>query len=154
MPGFTHILCPVDLSECSRHALGQALVVAQRYGGSVTAFHVVTPVISMIPAEAPFPTPFEAAAENLERHRLELVRFVRAVDEAVPIDTVVVEGIITDEIVRYAGTIPADLIVMGTHGRGGMSHLLMGSVAERVVTTAPCPVLTVREAPRRVAAAA
>ena len=57
-------------------------------------------------------------------------------------------------IVEYAGGHDIDLIVMGTHGRGGMSHLLMGSVAERVVRTAPCPVLTVREAPKKMAAAA
>jgi nucleotide-binding universal stress UspA family protein len=56
-------------------------------------------------------------------------------------------------IVEYASGHGIDLIVMGTHGRGGMSHLLMGSVAERVVRTAPCPVLTVREA-RKVQAAA
>jgi len=57
-------------------------------------------------------------------------------------------------IVEYAGAHDIDLIVMGTHGRGGMSHLLMGSVAERVVRTAPCPVLTVREARTQAAAAA
>jgi hypothetical protein len=51
-------------------------------------------------------------------------------------------------IIEYAEAHDIDLIVMGTHGRGGMSHLLMGSVAERVVRTAPCPVLTVRSAPK------
>jgi len=50
-------------------------------------------------------------------------------------------------IVEYAGGHDIDLIIMGTHGRGGMSHLLMGSVAEQVVRTAPCPVLTVRQTP-------
>ena len=64
----------------------------------------------------------------------------------VPVTTSVSAGYPATVIAARAGTIGADLIVMGTHGRSGVSHLLMGSVAERVMRTAPCPVLTVRDA--------
>jgi nucleotide-binding universal stress UspA family protein len=63
----------------------------------------------------------------------------------VPVETKVATGIPSEDIARVARELPADLIIMGTHGRAGMSHLLLGSVAEKVVRGAPCPVLTVRK---------
>ena len=69
-----------------------------------------------------------------------------AADKAgVAVETRLVTGIPSEDIVRLGQELPADLIIMGTHGRSGMSHLLLGSVAERVVRKAPCPVLTVRQ---------
>jgi nucleotide-binding universal stress UspA family protein len=62
----------------------------------------------------------------------------------VPIETTWVIGVPAEDIVRFAAEIQADLIVLATHGRTGLEHVLMGSVAEQVVRTAPCPVLTVR----------
>ena len=76
-----------------------------------------------------------------------------AVDEirgVVPSDTVVRAGSPAGEIVSIAKTLPADLIVISTHGRTGFKHVLVGSVAERVVQTAPCPVLVVREQEREI----
>ncbi|MGE5849127.1 MAG: universal stress protein, partial [Candidatus Methylomirabilota bacterium] len=64
----------------------------------------------------------------------------------VPVETRVVTGIPYDDILRIGAELRADLIIMGTHGRTGVSHLFMGSVAEKVVRRAPCPVLTVRQA--------
>jgi nucleotide-binding universal stress UspA family protein len=143
MRNIREILCPIDFSECSRHALQEAVAVARHQGAAITALHVVTPVISMIPAEAPFPTAFEAAAETLDRHRREAVAFVRDTCAWPDLEAIAVEGHVVDEIVRSARDLPADLLVMGTHGRSGFSRLMLGSVTERTLRKAPCPVLTV-----------
>ena len=82
----------------------------------------------------------DAVARLKDRLQASDVRELRAT-------TAAVIGMPSSSIVDYARFHDIDLIIMGTHGRGGMSHLLMGSVAERVVRTAPCPVLTVRETP-------
>ena len=83
-------------------------------------------------------------------HEKEMHRIVQEVADAadkagVVVETKTVTGIPSEEIVRLGKELPADLIIMGTHGQGGMWHLLLGSVAERVVRKAPCPVLTVRK---------
>lgn len=77
-------------------------------------------------------------------------RILRGVTDAagnagVHVETRIVTGIPYEDIVRVGTELPADLIIMGTHGRSGVSHLLLGSVAEKVVRRAPCPVLTVRQ---------
>ena len=145
----TRILCPIDYSEFSRHALDRALALAQWYRASVTAVYVLPQVASLIPAGGPglYP-PFVFTAENLEQFRVYLDAFVAESGGTVPVDTVVVEGSAASEITRLARELPADLLVMGTHGRSGFDRLMLGSVTEKVLRTAPCPVLTV---PRRVA---
>jgi len=143
MRPITRILCPIDFSECSRHALDHAVVLAREFDASIIAFHVVTPVIGVIPAEAPFPTPIESARETLERHRRETMKFVADACDTLPIETVISEGNVTDEIVRHVRTLKADLVVIGTHGRSGFDRFMMGSVAERTLQRSPSPVLTV-----------
>jgi nucleotide-binding universal stress UspA family protein len=148
------ILCPTDFSEFSQHALEQAVALARWYGSGITALHVFMAPVTMTgvaayegPAmldRAPF-----SASHGADRAE-ELERFVAPVAAAgVPIAREVAEGAIVDEIVTHARALPADLIVMGTHGRSGFERLLLGSVAERVLRKAPCPVLTV---PRKAAA--
>ncbi len=142
---FRKILCPVDFSECSRHALDHAVAIARRSGGAVTALHAVLPV--------PYADPLMASAivftqDDLDRIRLELKNFVSDEVGRTPVATVLVQANSVPGILEHARELPADLIVMGTHGRGGFERLMLGSVTERILRKATCPVLTV---PPRVA---
>jgi nucleotide-binding universal stress UspA family protein len=126
------ILCPVDLSEMSAHAVDLAIVVAGYYNARLTALHVVSPTE---------PSVDEAA---LEDRRQETVSFVsRAAAPRIDVDVMVDVGQPARGILDRAASLPADLIVMGTHGRSGFEHLVLGSVAEKVLRQAACPVLTV-----------
>jgi nucleotide-binding universal stress UspA family protein len=91
------------------------------------------------------PVSVEPVAQGeVERARAEIVNaFAPSVARGVPVDVEVELGLPAREILRRAGTLPADLIVMGTHGAGGFEHLMLGSVTEKVLRRAPCPVLTV-----------
>ena len=133
------ILHPTDFSERSEYAFRLACSLARDYGARLVALHVVTPPVviygdGIVPLD---PGPERAAAkERLER--LEAPRTGTRLEHRLA------EGDPAEEILRVAREIAADLIVMGTHGRTGLRRLLMGSVAERVVRGAACPVLTVR----------
>ncbi|HEX2568238.1 MAG TPA: universal stress protein [Polyangia bacterium] len=141
------ILLPCDFSQCSEEAIRRALELAERLGGSITLLHVYL--------EPVYPT-IEGSALMLDRETIEQsVRDMTAALEelrdkslrpGVPIDVRVVEGTPAEVVCRLAAAEAYDLIVMGTHGRTGLGHLFLGSVAERVVRMAPCPVLTVRAA--------
>lgn len=148
------VLCPVDFSDFSRHALDHAVAVARWYGAAVTAVHVIPPVASMIPSgDTGLYPPVVFTPDDLKQFQTELSGFVELSAADVPIDAVVVEGSITGEIVRMAEEMPADLIVMGTHGRSGFDRLMLGSVTEKMLRKAPCPLLTVpRRAPDAVPA--
>ena len=149
---FTRILVPTDFSAPSDAALEYARNVATQFGASLHLLHVVEdPYRSAYAAEVYIPE-VEGLRDELVSNaisRLEDRLYQRDVTELrVKADAVI--GTPAWSIVEYAAANGIDLIVMGTHGRGGMAHLLMGSVAERVVRTAPCPVLTVRHAPAAV----
>jgi len=147
MTAITHILCPVDFSEFSRHALDSAVAIARQQHAAVTALYVVPPPQTVSPpiGLAAY-VPYVYTAADLQEFQKTLARFVAAVDY--PVTAVSVEALVVDEIVARAADLPADLIVMGTHGRSGFDRLVLGSVAERVLVKAKCPVLTV---PRRAA---
>ena len=148
MPQVTRILCPVDFSDFSRHAVDYALTVAHWYGGAITALHVIPPPVYIQPiAPAPLYPPIVFTPDDLEQFRRETAMFVEAESGRAPIEAIVVEGDPAKEIARIAKELSADMLVMGTHGRTGFERLLLGSVTERVLRKAPCPVLTV---PRRV----
>jgi len=152
MDAFNRILVPVDFSAHSDLALCYATTIANRFGASVEALHVV---------EDPFVSgawSTGAIAPNIPELLADLVRVARAklddmstaaANEGMRLTSTILTTVATgepaDSISCYATTGKFDLIVMGTHGRRGLSHALMGSVAERVVRKAPCPVLTVRE---------
>jgi universal stress protein A len=153
---FKRILVPMDFSPPSDAALEYARSVAARYGSSLHLLHV---------AEDPYRAFYSAEVfvPEIEGLREEILSDTdkRLKDRMRPSDVTELHataqsiiGTPAGSIVEYAARHDIDLIVMGTHGRGGMAHLLMGSVAERVVRTAPCPVLTVREPRKTVVAAA
>ena len=147
MTAITRILCPVDFSEFSRHALDSAVAIARQQHAAVTALYVLPPPQSVYPPIGPAAyVPYVYTAEDMREFQQTLERFVAAVDY--PVTAVAVEALVVPEILKRAVDLPADLIVMGTHGRSGFDRLLLGSVAERVLVKATCPVLTV---PRRAA---
>jgi nucleotide-binding universal stress UspA family protein len=139
------ILVPHDFSDTAERALSFALDLAERLGAGVIVLHAYdAPVLGFPDGTAALPALVEltgqiqsAAAAALEG----VARRVRS--RGVPLDTVLRQGPAWSEIDAAARELGADLIVMGTHGRRGVSRALMGSVAEKVVRTAPCPVLTV-----------
>ena len=137
------ILCPVDLSDTSLRALQHAAALAGWYESSLTALYVDTtlPIENADFAFAP-PPALEVAGSSraLEEVRTFAGRASSVTKVAVAIEeSTHVEGAILDA----ARSLPADLIVMGSHGRSGVSRLVLGSVAERVVRSAPCPVMVV-----------
>jgi len=140
---FARLLCPVDFSEPSRAALETALTLARWYESDVFVPHVV--LIALPPAPMAAESPFTLTAAQQDETGRHLQAFVDAcVPGDVPVKTSVLIGSPVTEILRQAAALPADLIVLGTHGRSGFEHLLMGSVAERVLRKAACPVLTIR----------
>jgi nucleotide-binding universal stress UspA family protein len=150
------ILCPVDFSEFSRHALDEAIAVAHLYDACVTALHVFPEAIAADPfAGLPEFQPFRLT----DRHRARLVEHVKTfatAEGAEPrrMNVAIREGVDIDvEILEAAVQIKPDRIVMGTHGRSGFQRLMLGSVAEKVLRKARVPVLTVpRKAPDAVPA--
>lgn len=144
------IVLPTDGSDCSAKAMAYALSFAKQYGARVVALHVIDRRW-----EDQTRVAFAEVGQDLtqkirkgyeEEARRILQEVVAAADKAgVFVETRVLAGIPFEEIVRVGKDVSADLIIMGTHGRAGMSHLLLGSVAEKVVRRSPCPVLTVRQ---------
>lgn len=142
------ILCPTDYSESSREALRRAVELAGWFGAGVTALHVIGVVAPGLPVSdggrPHVSDDFTYLWEGEEEARLEA--FVAPwLAEGVPVETRLVAGATGDisrEIRAQAEELSADLIVMGTHGRSGIAHILMGSITERLLRVAPCPVLT------------
>jgi nucleotide-binding universal stress UspA family protein len=145
------ILCPVDFSEFSRHAFDGAVAIAKGHGASVTATHIVSAYASpMLPYMEPGGVEAFLLPE-VDRQRLltELKQFL-AVDGPVGVSIaceVLEAPSVYREILVQADRMSADLIVMGTHGRSGFQHLVLGSVTEKVLRTARPPVLTIGAAP-------
>jgi nucleotide-binding universal stress UspA family protein len=142
------ILHPTDFSEQSSQAFRMACAVARDYGARVVVCHVMALPIHAYRELGPF-VPEPAVMEDEVRQTLEAVR---PRNPAVAVEHRLCKGDAATEIVALAGEIKADVIVLGTHGRTGLSRLAPGSVAETVLRRAPCPVLTVK-APRPAAVA-
>ncbi|HWA99969.1 MAG TPA: universal stress protein [Pirellulales bacterium] len=132
---------PTDFSALSRDALPYAVSMARDFGAKLLLVHVEEPIPLLGPTEATyaFIEPDHAAL------RKQLADFPIG-DTSVACERHLLLGGAADMIVGFAAAEQADLIVMATHGRSGLSHLLMGSVAEAVVRRAHCPVLTLKSA--------
>jgi len=156
MTRVTEILCPVDLSDGSRHALDHALALARSYHAHLTVMEVSWPLIPPMAyptAAGVFPAPL-ALARDIEDLREGLRRFAaRGTEAGVEMDLQVREGAVVPTILNEARMIGADLIVMGTHGRSGFDRLLLGSVTEKILRKAECAVMTVPPADRTAAPA-
>ena len=144
MVALKNILVATDFSEPSAVALAYGRDLARTYNARVHVLHIVEDVL-MRYSEAGFALPqMQADLEKVAVRDLEaqITDDDRRTLTVLPVVESAVN--IADAIVRYAKEREIDLIVTGTHGRGAVTHFLMGSVAERVVRSAPCPVLTVR----------
>lgn len=141
------ILYPTDFSELSTYALRYALSFAHAYQARLHCLHVVDEAYQYWTAMGPNSVPVGPATEDiLQSARKEMDTFAAEnfKDIEVEVITDVVLGRPFMEIIQYARKQCIDLIVLATHGRTGLSHVLLGSVAERVVRKSPCPVLTIR----------
>jgi nucleotide-binding universal stress UspA family protein len=144
---FKTILVATDFSDASTLALEYARVLATRFDAGLRVLHVVeTPV--PLGSELHIPEVMTVAERAVQDAQQQLATTMAQFDGDNVIGQVLV-GNAAKKIVEYADDHDIDVIVMGTHGRGALAHLLMGSVAERVVRTAPCPVLTIRQTEAR-----
>lgn len=141
------ILVPTDFSEHSSTALQYAKALAERFGSELHLLYVMQDVVATVPAASGLI--FASAGDFIVEVRRNAEK---AMKNLVDSQELTGKRLVTEirggqpflEIVRYAREIDTDLIVIGTHGRSALAHVLMGSVAERVVRHGSCPVLTVR----------
>ena len=142
----SHVLVPTDFSPYAEQALDYAIRLARTLKARLTVLHVIQPVLLAgvdmgVALPAPYLQEVEAAVQSSMDEAL-----ARVTAAGLPGEHVVLYGVPFQEIVEVAKARQVDLIVMGTHGRTGLMHVLLGSVAEKVVRLAPCPVLVVRQA--------
>lgn len=141
---FHKILVPYDFSDTSREALALGRAMARRYGAALTILHVYEPPF--------YPTPdgmLRASAEVMAKQVVEINGELEALGKEIEaqgtsVHTLIAQGTPHAEILRELKDGGHELAVMGTHGRSGWRHAILGSVAERVLREATCPVLTVR----------
>ena len=147
---FSKILVPIDFSEYTPDILKYATEIAQRFNATIHLIHVIP--------NMDYFTPYESfmAAENMvavqkgieSEVQKDLEETAKGIS-GIPVVRAVRMGVSFVEIVDYVRTEGMELVIMATHGRGGLEHIIIGSVAEKVVRKSPCPVLTIRPAKRQ-----
>jgi nucleotide-binding universal stress UspA family protein len=142
------LVVPTDFSETADRALSKAIEMARALPARISLVHVFSPVVVLPPPidMVSLSTVFPRAQEKMEE-ALEL-RAAQVREAGVDCDTELVEGSPHVEIVAFAEKVNAELIVVGTHGRGGLAHAVLGSVTERVIHRTTCPVLVVPDRKR------
>ncbi|HWO12893.1 MAG TPA: universal stress protein [Polyangiaceae bacterium] len=146
MKPFQKLLVPVDFSAHSAEAVHVATDLARRYDASLTLIHVYDPLVYALPdgftlfTQPQLERVFEALESQLAGAKAQAIEA-----GAARVQTRLLQGTIAGQITEYSARGEFDLVVMGTHGRTGMKHLVLGSIAEKVVRTAACPVLTVKK---------
>jgi nucleotide-binding universal stress UspA family protein len=138
------ILCPTDLSDIAPRALDNALALARFHRAEIELLYVSEPLLPGPAGPVSYPpwSVLDPAVRGRLAQALEAL-IAGAAPKGVAIAPKVVEGRVVAELLGRARSWPADLVVMGTHGRGGFERLVLGSVTEKVLRQAPCPVLTV-----------
>ncbi len=134
------ILHPTDFSPSARYAFRLASSLARDHGARLVVMHVAGPAHANLYGGVP-------AFQQLEEHERDLeerLRRLKPLHFKLPVEYRMEKGVPAEEILRVARETKCGLIVMGTHGRTGLSRMLMGSVAEQVLRQAPCPVLAVK----------
>lgn len=145
MPKIQHILCPVDFSPNSDRALDYAFAIAKRLDAQVTLLHAYTLPNFVMPDGIMLPGAELLAQMSVDAQVQLDQRKAKYGNQGVPIQLDLTMGAPDSEIASIAEKRKADLIIMGTHGRTGLQHLLLGSTAERVVRASKVAVMTIRE---------
>ena len=142
------VLVPTDFSEASESALRYGKAMAEAFGAGLHVVHVMEDLLAHAWAAEVYVSSMPQLRDEIEKESRQRLGALLTDDERgkLHVETALLAGNPFLEIIRYAKAHDVDLIVMGTHGRGPIAHMLLGSVAEKVVRKAPCPVLTVREA--------
>lgn len=144
MISIKNILCPIDYSVYSEKALKYAIEFAEKYNAKLYLMHVLDiRIYDITDPELYNVNVIDKETINKLRERLHKC-ISEDTRKNIEVETIVIEGVPFSEIIKKARECKVDLIVLGTHGRTGLSHAIMGSVAEKVVRKAPCPVLTIR----------
>ena len=139
------ILFPTDFSEHADHAWPFALYFAQEFGAEIHLLHVVTPPPPLVEGYSANYDPAQITSAFAAEATASMDRLLQAAQgRSLTFQREIRVGVDFHEIINYARTHQIDLIVMATHGRTGLAHALVGSVAEKVVRKAPCPVLTIK----------
>ena len=147
MPAIKHIVCATDFSDASRPAIEAAAAYTAQFGAQLTIVHVLhAPAYAGWddgPATAAVHSAFLEDQRKAAHHALEEAKqLALATSPSIDVETSLVEGVPHQALAEMSNE--SDLLVVGTHGRRGVQHMLVGSVAERTVRLAGCPVLTVR----------
>lgn len=140
------VCVPTDFSQQADHALRYGVTLAERFGAALHLLHIVQDISPTVPEPGLAILPTDEIMRNLEKGAIEGLEKLLPPESTAKIHVIraVRHGVPFHEICRYAKQQSVDLLVLGTHGRTGLAHFLLGSVAERVVRSSPCPVLTVR----------
>jgi nucleotide-binding universal stress UspA family protein len=142
---FSVIVVPTDFSDHSLRALPYALGLAEKYDAEVKILYVNEPALQVSDMAWVGVDDRALKDEHVSEARQNMERIMRdQIPPEITVQTEVRSGDAVEEIIRFAGDAGADLIVMATHGRSGLSHILMGSTAEQVIRKASCPVLTLK----------
>lgn len=146
MKPFDNILIAIDFSESSTFAFDYALALAQQFNSTLTVMHVINEPVDLRGFYVPHIS-FEQLEKEIETGATNMMeKFCRErMGTFTNFQTAIVSGIPYEEIIKKAKETGASLIVLGTHGRTGLDHIIFGSTAERVVRSAACPVLTIRQ---------
>ena len=142
------VLVPTDFSDASESALRYGKAMAEKFGASLHVVHVMEDLLAHAWAAEVYVSSMPQLRDEIEKESRQRLGTLLTDGERKTLraETALLAGNPFLEIIRYAKAHNIDLIVMGTHGRGPIAHMLLGSVAEKVVRKSPCPVLTVREA--------
>ncbi len=145
MKDFKTILFATDFSESSEYAFNYALSLAQKFGARLQIVHIINEPVDLRGFYVPHIS-FEKLEEEIEEGAKKMMdKFCRThMRDYENYETSIVPGIPYDEIIKKGTEVSADLIIMGTHGRTGLDHVLFGSTAEKVVRKSPVPVMTIR----------
>ncbi|MCX5804612.1 MAG: universal stress protein [Proteobacteria bacterium] len=141
---FKKIVCPVDFSEFTDGIIKYAVSLAKKYDAELHLFHVIPNLNYFTPYES-FLTPENLVLieKNIEKEvEKDFEKIIKGID--ITVKKVIKTGVTFVEIIDYIKEENIDLVVMGTHGRSGIEHILIGSVAEKILRKSPCPVLTIR----------
>lgn len=144
MVEFGKILLPTDFSESAENASDYAVYLAEKFGSKIYVVHVVEPLTYTTDLGLDFGDQYSVMETTAKKFLEETVASIK--EKNSDVEGILLAGDPSNEIIRFAAQEQIDVIIMATHGRKGIEHFLLGSVAEKVVRKSPCPVLTVKRA--------